>query len=113
MLSLGLQTWEDHLWARTCALFEDRVDLLLARYGGFWSADGIRSLTQGQSGDMEVQPADPEDDEAAFEEQIEAVLKELETVKVNDRCVVLKFLINDSCWPLVLSDRSCRSYPEL
>lgn len=113
MLSLGLQTWEDHLWARACALFEDRVDLLLARYGGFWSAGGIRSLTQGQSGEMEDQPAEPEDDEAAFEEQIEAVLKELETVKVNSRCVVLKFPIIDSCWSPVPSALSCRSHLEL
>lgn len=85
MLSLGLQTWEDHLWARTCALFEDRVDLLLAQYGGFWSADGLRSISQGQNSEVDADLVASQDNEDAFEEQIESVLKELQTVKVNNR----------------------------
>lgn len=83
---MGLRTWEDHLWARVCALFEDRIDVLLDRFGSFWNATSIRSVGLEVSKDVDVE-TNEEDDEDAFEEQIEGVLKELETVKVNSRCV--------------------------
>jgi nuclear pore complex protein Nup107 len=85
-LALGLRTWEDHLWARVCALFEDRIDLLLDRLGGFWNATGARSVVLGDSVDADVE-TNEEHDEDVFEEQIENVLKEMETVKVNSRFV--------------------------
>jgi nuclear pore complex protein Nup107 len=85
-LALALRTWEDHLWARVCALFEDRIDVLLDRFGGFWNSTGIRSVGLGESKDVDIE-TNEEDDEDAFEEQIESVLKEVETVKLNSRCV--------------------------
>ena len=80
---MGLRTWEDQLWARVCALFEDRIDTLLDRFGGFWNSTGTG--LEG-SKNMEIE-TNEEDDEDAFEEQIESVLKEVETVKVNSRQV--------------------------
>ncbi|KAF8321303.1 hypothetical protein DL93DRAFT_2130809 [Clavulina sp. PMI_390] len=82
-LSMGLQTWEDHLWARVSALLEDRVDTLLSRYGGFWSTGDTQAIQDELSALAEDN--DDDDDEAAFEEHIEAALKELEGVKVNSR----------------------------
>lgn len=89
-LALGLSTWEDNLWARVCALFEDRLDVLLDRWGGFWSSSGIRDAPSGSSPESESKNdvIEEEDDEEAFEEQIENVLKELQTVKVNSRYVM-------------------------
>ncbi|KAF9506540.1 hypothetical protein BS47DRAFT_1321765 [Hydnum rufescens UP504] len=79
-LAHGLTTWEDHMWARVSALFEERVDQLLERYGGFWSTQGISLDDQvSESNVLE------ESDEAVFEDEVRKVLDELKELKLFDR----------------------------
>lgn len=95
VLSLGLLTWHDHLWARVSALLEDRVDLLLERCGGFWE-NGVASAL-ARRGDKTIQDdmSDGEDveeyregdellEDFQFKEQIQTGIDELRTLKLNE-----------------------------
>ena len=79
-LAFGLTTWEDHMWGRVTALFEERVDQLLERYGGFWTAQGISLGNQAPETDILE-----ESDEAVFEDEVSKVLDELKELKLFDR----------------------------
>jgi hypothetical protein len=76
------------MWARVSALFEERVDQLLDRYGGFWSTQGISLDDQvSESNVLE------ESDEAVFEDEVRKVLDELKELKLFDRWDIILMLL--------------------
>lgn len=80
---MGLTTWEDHLWARVSMLFEQRLDELLDRYGGFWT--GKDAQDDGSTDDEDAMNDLEESDEEEFDKAVEEALTELKTVKLYDR----------------------------
>jgi hypothetical protein len=73
--------WEDHLWARTAVLLEERRSAVLGALGGFWER-GVPALDAG-AGTGGIDETD-ETDEEAWEEDVREALQDMANVSVRE-----------------------------
>lgn len=83
-----LRSWEDHLWARTSMLVDERISSSLEALGGFWE-NGMK-VGKGGAGGTVVKGEDEWSNEVA------RTIDELAEVRVDEGCVVLSVFISSS-----------------